>query len=67
MTTAPVLKGSELVGLLREHGFVPVRQRGSHVRLRRTDGRAVTVPVHPGRDVSRGLFVRIMHEAAIEP
>nr|BAL57658.1 hypothetical conserved protein [uncultured Deinococcota bacterium] len=42
------ITGQELVRLLEEGGFQVVRVRGSHVRLRHPDGRATTVPVHPG-------------------
>ena len=39
--------------LLRTLGFVQVRQEGSHVFYRHTDGRTTTVPNHGGRDLAR--------------
>ncbi len=38
---------------------------GSHLVLRHADGRRVTVPVHSGRDLGRGLVQRIMRDAGL--
>lgn len=55
---APVLKPREVVALLA-HGFVEVRQRGSHKQFRHPDGRVTTVPFHSGRDISPTLLRKI--------
>ena len=65
MPPLPIVRGSELVKALQRAGFIAVRQRGSHVRLRHADGRIVTVPVHSGQDVSRGLLRKILRDAEI--
>jgi predicted RNA binding protein YcfA (HicA-like mRNA interferase family) len=57
--TAPVLKPREVVALLASHGFVEVRQRGSHKQFRHPDGRVTTVPFHSGRDISPTLLRKI--------
>ena len=36
--------------VLRRLGFVPVRQKGSHLFYRHPDGRTTTIPQHKGRD-----------------
>jgi predicted RNA binding protein YcfA (HicA-like mRNA interferase family) len=59
----PALTGHQVVGILQRHGFVSVRQSGSHVILRHADGRRLTVPVHAGRDLGRGLLRQIMRDA----
>ena len=46
-------------------GFQIVRQRGSHVRIKHADGRVVTVPVHPGQDIGRGLLSKILRDAEL--
>lgn len=46
-------------------GFEEVRQRGSHKRFRHLDGRATTVPVHGGRDLSPILLRRIARDAGM--
>ncbi len=61
----PVLKGHEVIRALEKAGFQVVRQKGSHVRLKHKDGRAVTVPVHAGEDLDRGLLKKILREARL--
>lgn len=56
MSPVPVLKPREVIAVLKVLGFEEVRQRGSHKRFRHTDGRATTVPVHGGRDLSPVLL-----------
>ena len=41
------------------HGFIEVRQRGSHKQFRHADGRCTTVPFHHGRDISPTLLRKI--------
>jgi predicted RNA binding protein YcfA (HicA-like mRNA interferase family) len=52
----PVLKPREVASILEGLGFREVRQRGSHRQYRHPDGRATTVPFHPGRDISPTLL-----------
>ena len=60
----PSLTARQLVLFLKEQGFVEVRQEGSHLTLRReSDGRTITVPVHTGQDLGRGLLHRILRDA----
>jgi len=61
------LKAGEVIRALERAGFKMVRQRGSHARFRHPDGRVVTVPVHPGEDVGRGLLRKILRDAEISP
>jgi predicted RNA binding protein YcfA (HicA-like mRNA interferase family) len=56
MGDVPVLRPREVAGILERLGFVEVRQRGSHRQYRHSDGRATTVPFHPGRDISPTLL-----------
>ena len=50
---------------LAAHGFVPVRQVGSHERWRHPDGRSATVPRHGNRDLDPWLIHKILREARI--
>jgi predicted RNA binding protein YcfA (HicA-like mRNA interferase family) len=54
-----------VVGALKRLGFEVVRRRGSHVRLRHSDGRVVTVPLHAGRSLGRGLLRKILRDAEV--
>jgi predicted RNA binding protein YcfA (HicA-like mRNA interferase family) len=42
-----------------------VRQRGSHKQFRHADGRATTVPVHGGRDISPILLRQIAKDIGL--
>jgi len=53
--------------LLRQLGFEPVRQKGSHVFYRHSDGRTTTLPNHPGRDLARPLLREILREIELSP
>jgi predicted RNA binding protein YcfA (HicA-like mRNA interferase family) len=59
MPGVPVLRPREVIAVLARLGFVEVRQRGSHKQFRHADGRATTVPVHAGRDISPILLRQI--------
>ncbi len=59
------LKSVEVLSALGKVGFVPVRQRGSHIRLRHSDGRVVTVPQHGPNDLGRGLLRKILRDAEL--
>ncbi|WP_246556121.1 type II toxin-antitoxin system HicA family toxin [Desulfonema magnum] len=58
-----MFKSHEIISALQKAGFVPIRQKGSHVRLRHDDGRLVTVPSHSGKDIGRGLLRKILRDA----
>jgi predicted RNA binding protein YcfA (HicA-like mRNA interferase family) len=62
----PVISGGELIHALGKFGYIAVRQRGSHVRLRHSaDPRRlpVTVPLHA--EIAFGTLRRILRDAAI--
>ncbi|MEA3459091.1 MAG: type II toxin-antitoxin system HicA family toxin [Chloroflexota bacterium] len=65
MSRLPVLKATELVRALEKAGFQVIRQKGGHVRMKHPDGRVVTVPVHPGRDIGRGLLRKVIRDAEL--
>jgi predicted RNA binding protein YcfA (HicA-like mRNA interferase family) len=61
MPKLPIINGPELVKILDKAGFVVVRQKGSHLRMRRErDGKVVTVPMHPSQDIDRSLLHKII-------
>ena len=63
MARMPQVSARELVRFLKSQGFIEDRQSGSHLTLRRADQVTVTVPVHTGVDIGRGLAVRILKDA----
>ncbi|MGH7195249.1 MAG: type II toxin-antitoxin system HicA family toxin [Candidatus Saccharimonadales bacterium] len=63
----PVLKPKQVVKLLEARGFFMARQKGSHQQFRHADGRATTVPMHSGRDLSPILLRQICKDIDITP
>jgi predicted RNA binding protein YcfA (HicA-like mRNA interferase family) len=64
MARMPQVGARELVRFLKAQGFVEDRQSGSHLTLRHATRKVtVTVPVHTGADVGRGLTLRILKDA----
>ena len=67
MARSPALQAQDVIRALEALGFQIVRQRGSHARLRHIDTRVVTVPVHRGHDIGRGLLRKILRDAQVTP
>ncbi len=64
MSRMPQVTAKQLVRFLKAQGFVEDRQSGSHLTLLNAQsGRVVTVPVHTGCDIGRGLAARIIRDA----
>jgi predicted RNA binding protein YcfA (HicA-like mRNA interferase family) len=64
MTRMPQVTARDLLRFFKSQGFIEDRQSGSHLTLWH-EGRKVTVtiPVHPGTDVGRGLALRLLKDA----
>ena len=65
MGRIPGLTSADVVRVLEMLGFQRLRQRGSHLRLRHPDNRIVTVPVHAGQDLGRGILGKILRDAEL--
>jgi predicted RNA binding protein YcfA (HicA-like mRNA interferase family) len=63
MAKLPSPTGKELIAALEKIGFEIVRQKGSHVRLKHEDDRVVTIPVHAGKTIGKGLLLKILKDA----
>lgn len=57
--------GKEVVKALRKAGFEIDRIKGSHHFMRHEDGRVSPVPVHANRDLSTGLYRRILSDVGL--
>jgi predicted RNA binding protein YcfA (HicA-like mRNA interferase family) len=64
----PVVTAKELISILERLGFQhrPLKAT-SHRRYVHPDGRRTTLPVHPGRDIGRGLLRKILKDIEISP
>lgn len=64
MSLRPI-KAERFIKVLAKAVFRPVRRRGSHVLLKRDDGRVTVVPVHRGEEIGRGLLSKILKDAGL--
>ncbi len=59
-----VIRPKQLVSILEKHGFVFIRQTGSHAHYRHTDGRWTTVPMH-NVELKRSTWHSILKETGL--
>ena len=67
MPKLPVLSGRDVLQILGKVGFIPARQRGSHIVLVKTDENgkhAVVVPDH--KEIDKGTLVEIIRQAGLK-
>ncbi len=67
MQKLPRLSGNEVIKVLAKHGFISVRQKGSHVILRKEgeEGTKVTVvPLHD--EIDRGTLLEIIRQTGLK-
>ena len=62
MPKLPILSGADVIAALEQLGFAQIRQRGSHVVLRR-GGTGTVVPLH--REVKTGTLAGILRQAGV--
>jgi predicted RNA binding protein YcfA (HicA-like mRNA interferase family) len=60
----PIVTGKNLVRLLERNGWKLEHVRGSHHILRK-GGKHLSVPVHGGGDLGKGLLARLLKEAGL--
>ncbi|MBI4015114.1 MAG: type II toxin-antitoxin system HicA family toxin [Candidatus Aenigmarchaeota archaeon] len=61
----PVISGKEMGKILEKHGFVFVRQSGSHLHYWSEEKlRLVTVPNHP--ELALGTLLSILKQASLD-
>lgn len=66
MTKLPVISGKEAVKALERAGFIIVRQRGSHIRMRKVTSETtvkITIPLH--KTLDRGTLKSIIRSAGL--
>jgi predicted RNA binding protein YcfA (HicA-like mRNA interferase family) len=55
----------EVHRLLRQHGFHPKRQTGSHIFYEHANGNTTVVPRH-GHEIPAGLVAKLLKEAGVD-
>ncbi len=61
------MSGREVRRILEHHGFVCVRQKGSHMvmQARKPDGGTITVPVPDHDDIKTGTLLGIIEQSRL--
>lgn len=62
MPKLPVVKARILLVTLKKLGFYKHHQVGSHIQLKHPDGRRVTIPYHPSKEIRRGTLKAIIYD-----
>ncbi|MEK7129673.1 MAG: type II toxin-antitoxin system HicA family toxin [Patescibacteria group bacterium] len=66
MPKLPVISARKVIKVLKKKGYILDRIHGSHhVFSRESDQKSVSVPVHQGRDLGRGITLAILKDADI--
>ncbi|PLZ95983.1 hypothetical protein CEN50_20315 [Fischerella thermalis CCMEE 5268] len=66
MAKLRVLSGHEVCQILEEHGFVKVRQRGSHIVMQQqTEDSTITVPVPDHEEIRIGTLRSIIRQSGL--
>jgi predicted RNA binding protein YcfA (HicA-like mRNA interferase family) len=61
-----VLSANQVCKILEKHGFVRVRQAGSHIIMRRQlPDRGITVPVPNHSEIARGTLKSIIDQSEL--
>ncbi len=66
MSRLPVLSGREVIKILGKIGFAPIRQKGSHIILSKSDleGKiGLVVPDH--KEIDKGTLIEIIRQAGL--
>jgi predicted RNA binding protein YcfA (HicA-like mRNA interferase family) len=60
------LSGKEVCAILNQHGFVEVRQRGSHIVMqKKLPGTTITVPVPNHPELRIGMLQSIIRQSGV--
>ena len=63
----PRVTADELIRVVQRHGFVLVRQSGSHKIFRNAKGTRLTIPHHPRKTLHPKLVKAVLQGADISP
>ena len=61
----PSATAREFRRVAKKLGFSRSRQTGSHERWNHPDGRAVTIPIHGGKEIGPPLFNKILRQLGV--
>ena len=59
------LPARKVIRALENIGFWQIRQKGSHLFMRHTDGRTTLITIHPGEKIGKGMIRKIINDAEL--
>jgi len=62
MSKLPIVKAKELIRILHRLGFFKFHHVGSHAQFKHSDGRRVTIPIHPSKDIGKKTLKGIIDD-----
>ncbi|MBL0308667.1 MAG: type II toxin-antitoxin system HicA family toxin [Bacteroidetes bacterium] len=66
MSKLRILSGMAVCRILEEHGFIQVRQKGSHIIMQqKKEGSTVTVPVPNHNEIKTGTLLSIIRQSRL--
>ena len=66
MARLRILSGREVCKILSEHGFIKVRQKGSHIMMQKKVGKTtITVPVPDHKELRTGTLLGIIRQSGL--
>ena len=66
MPKLPVLSAKQVCKILERHGFVAVRQTGSHIIMRRQlADRGITIPIPNHSEIAKGTLKSIIDQSEL--
>ena len=66
MPKLPVLSAAQVCKILRRHGFLVVRQTGSHIIMRRQlPNHGITIPIPNHTEIAKGTLKSIIEQSEL--
>ncbi len=66
MPKLKIFSGTSICQILKKHGFVKVRQRGSHIVMQKQGvNTTITVPVPDHKEIKTGTLLSIIRQSGI--
>jgi len=65
VTKLVIIPAAKMAKILQQLGFKLIRQKGSHVFFKHSDGRATVIPMHKGEDLGKGITRSILADIEI--
>lgn len=62
MTELNPVKPQKLLRIVKNLGFELIHVKGSHHVFKNSEGRRITIPIHSGKLIGKGLLLKIIKE-----